>query len=134
MKAASPRGSVSLGAVACELMKTMPCARGSPLLAPRASFRRAGMRCVSEDGASRRCGDACQAAVGAVGRAPGDVSFRVFFFWAGCSRWVDQCRSSGLRKDAYSGGGTREGWVRRTHGSTGNGRQPMPAVSRRGPG
>ena len=83
-EAASPRGSVSLGGVACELMKTVPCSGGSPPhRAPRVSFRRGRMRCVSEDGASRGHEDVAPAAVGAVGRASGYVLFRVFFFWGG---------------------------------------------------
>ena len=44
------------------------------------------MRCVSEDGVSRgRETGVPPAAVGAVGRASGDVFFRLFFFWRVCA-------------------------------------------------
>ena len=42
------------------------------------------MRCVSEDGASRGHGDVSGAAVGAVGRASGEVLFPEFFFGGFC--------------------------------------------------
>ena len=116
-----------------ELASTNPCARGSPLqLAPRVSFRRAGCAVSWSSGLPAGTKDVSPAAVGAVGRASGDLLFRVFCFRRVCALGdklggpVGVC---GLRYDRKE---EREGWARRTHGSTGNGRQPMLALTRRG--
>ena len=70
-----------------ELASTNPCARGSPLdLAPRVSFRRAGCAVCPKTGLPEGTRDVSPAAVGAVGRASGDVFFRGFFFRRVCQQ------------------------------------------------
>ena len=83
--AASPRGSVSLGGVACEARFDGFLAPEAARCAPRVSFRRAGCAVCPKTGLPEGTRDVSPAAVGAVGRASGDVFFRKFFFRRVCA-------------------------------------------------
>ena len=126
MKAASPRGSVSLGAVACELMKTMPCARGSPLdLAPRGWGRRAGCAVCPKTGLPEGFETSPRRRSERSG-APREMYFFACWFFGGFCLFarVDKWGSSGLRKYALG---------RRDEGGLGSPHAREMAASRRPP-